>query len=185
MAQTDKISPSELQKNIIANITAVLDEWGDELDTVLIAAIKKRKLDVTGGLLRSLKSKIATSSADKVVQELLFAKQGRTAELRSLTYSNKTPPIAGILAWLLKNKKAAKYVPGLKELRKPSSLADYKRVAGAMAYSKLKKQKKRRKAWYTKNYYELLPKLINNLLESLTEEEIKLLNNIPQEIQIN
>lgn len=182
-------SPEEIQERIFQNVRELLEEYGDDLDNILRAELKKKNMVATGTLLNSLKTQIVNITGKRINQlQWRFESRGRAAELRSLTYNTSPPPITwykgkpGILQWLLKNPDKAKYVPGLKEKRKPNGLKDYKRIAGAMSFGKLKKRKKRRKMWYTNKIYGRLPELVNALLDGLTEEEIRMFNNLTQEL---
>lgn len=169
-----------IEEQIHQQVVKILNEWGKDLiEKVLKPAIRKRKLIASNELIDSLKAQIAQTTSAQITQTWQFAGHGRYKDMKNLKFINQ-PPFNEILDWVRrKGISKFRYVPGYKDANPTSIKAAVaqRRIAFGIAKGIKEKNQHRAKRWYTKNFYEQLGDLTNQLLDAMTEDSIRIFNN--------
>lgn len=169
---------SQLQQVILE----VLQDYADEVEQLLQASVRKKKLTATTDLLKSISTNVVNNGQDLASFELLFSTYGRYQDMKAV--ADHQPPVDhgkyNLLQWVEKQGvEKFKRVPGYLNSPPPDRRKAALRIAWAIAIS-IKKggKKKHRRAWYAKTYWSTLNKLTENLLNALAEEQLRQLQNL-------
>lgn len=162
----------------------VLQDYAQEVENLLRQKLQQKKLVNTQELLKSIATQV-TAQTDVAEMELAFWEYGRFQDMQN-TERFSQPPVNKssdkwtILQWVeKKGVENFKTVPGYLNSRPTDARKAATRIAWAISKAILKNNnQRRRRAWYAKTFWSTLPKLTATLLDALTEEQIKQLQQL-------
>lgn len=158
-------------KEQAAFLNEVLESWAEETEAVLKQQLRERAGHVPEETIRLLHYRLllATSSNVSASFHLYFQDSGRHVEMKRLNYQRPLPA-SEIIDWVMKKgltRKRRKALPGYKKGArvKLSERQKAERIAYAIAFSKGKTRKRRKKSrWYNKYIYGRVTNLIRRII---------------------
>jgi hypothetical protein len=159
-------SAEDLQKIIKEE----LEEWQVYVLSVLTDQLKRKKLVLTGELLRSLQSEVVAKTSEQAVSyALAFQNQGRFRDM--VTNSGKLPPLDVIEAFVKKTGLSKfDYVAGYQfSNRTPTETNAIRRVAWGIRM-KMNRENRPPKRWFAKPFYSTIDRLIDGIVTRYAQE---------------
>jgi hypothetical protein len=174
-----------IQHSLEQAIHSVMQEWTETTIAQLKKAIADKDIELTGNLKQSLEAVVSGPSENIAAKiSMIFATYGRFHDMR---YRHKMPPTAAMYQFIQKvGLSNFKFVPGYKKEITPIGVSQntkklnaeeyvMKRIARAIAYSRLKKdwQENKRKEWWNitinRNIVRLKQLVITKMQQELGE----------------
>jgi hypothetical protein len=153
------------EKEIDKLINDELGDWAGYVMLALGRSLQKRKLILTGDLLRSLQYEVLKDAAEGTGKlRIMFQDAGRIRDMKAVTWK-KLPPADAMEAYIKKiGLGKFKYVPGYKSGRFPiSQKIAINRIAWGIAKGKQRHNKTVPKKWFAKPFYSMVYDLTENL----------------------
>jgi len=154
--------------------------WASEFVRDRVAFLRRRKIEATGELIRSLEFEVTAQAGRSVVELLLaFEESGRFIDMRRLQ-----PPeggadyIAALINWIQRKGLAEKFTRGYVRRRNLKQAPD--RVLTYIAFGIARKRfngKYRRRRWYNKNKSRSLSDLVNRIAANMPDAVFDELRN--------
>jgi hypothetical protein len=165
--------PVEVQKRL----TLIAQQYGRQYLSQARSVLSQKKFKATGDLANSVKLQIIPGNAETSPQiKLVYDEVGEYIGSRRLIYTKQAPADA-MLEYVRSPKFKQKSIPGYSAGSTPtiSKEKQQERIAFAIARSKYKDQKHRRKKWKREFLPELLSSMNDKLVRAWAEESEKII----------
>lgn len=182
---------SELEQAVLT----VLVNYSQDVEELLRSKVTQQKIENTRELLQSIATAITTQN-NLAEMQLSFNDYGRYIDMLTIDRFQQPPVNQGkynILQWVeSRGVENFARVPGYLNSSPIDKRKAATRIAWAISKSILNynrgnagatsginnNTKRRRRAWYAKTFWSTLPKLTNKLLDALTQEQIRQLQEL-------
>jgi hypothetical protein len=160
----------------------VLQTWMRYAEAALKANAKRKKVELSGEMIKSIKAELAELAPQMTAKVLMeFQMSGAFQDMRLWKY-NQLPPVEKIEAWVRKvGLKRFARIPGYstRSNRLPTTDLAIKRVAWGVAVSRLKKGQKKNRPWWSKLFYgPLMYRLTDDLIEKTGNASVRALDGL-------